>query len=143
MPNPRMAVAHDENFAAYDTFIADGVTLIFDRTVPRGHAAVGRAVSIKSATDNVIELSADAQAILGRLERIEPDGKCVVQVGGYTKLPAGTTPNLVRGGKLVGALLSAARGYVRAPVTATNADVLAARGMVVEATDTTNVGVFL
>ncbi len=143
MANPRMAVAHDENFAAYDTFIADGVTIVFDRTVPRGTSATGRAVSIKSTTDNTVELSADAQPILGRLERVEPDGKCVVQVGGYMKLPAGTTPNLVRGGKLVGALLTAARGYVRAPVAATNADVLAARGMVVETTDATNVGVYL
>lgn len=143
MPNPRMAVAHDENFAAYDTFIADGSTIVFDRTVARGTSAAGRAVGIKSTTDNVIELVADGQAILGRLERVEADGKCVVQIGGYMKLPAGTSPNLARNGKLVGCLLTAARGYVRAPVAATAADVLASRGVVVEITDTTNVGVFL
>jgi len=138
-----MAVAHDENFAAYDTFIVDGSTLVFDRTVPRGTAAAGRAVGIKSTTDNVVELVADGQAILGRIERIEPDGKCVVQVGGYMKLPGGLAAALTRGGKLVGATGTAgARGYVRAAAPATLADVAAARGQVVEVVDPTNVGVF-
>src|SRR6188768_3429478 len=138
MPNPRMAVAHDENFAAYDTFIADGVTIVFDRTVARGSAAAGRAVGIKSTTDNVIELVVDAQAILGRLERVEADGKCVVQVGGYMKLPGGLSATLTRGGKLVGALGTAsAKGYVRAAAPATLADVAAARGYVVEVADAT------
>lgn len=140
MANPRFAIDFTDIKPVDVTYKIDASTILFDRTLANGSAQVGLAVGLKAATSGVVELVADAQAVHGRLERVEPDGMCVVRVGGYAQLPGGTGATLTRGSKIVGALLVAAKGYIRSAVAAESP---AGAHQIVDPTSTTAVWVML
>lgn len=116
-------------------------TIVYSATVANGSASVGLAVSLETA--ETVTLAGDGEAIEGKLVKVESDGKCVVQVGGYMKLPAGTGAALTVGKKIVGDLLSSAEGYIREVNTATAAELGLCRGRIIDAGTTTAVVVHL
>lgn len=112
MANPRKTVAHDENHARYETFKIDNSTITYDATKARGSAQVDLAV--KLSTDDTVALVVADDAIYGRLEKVEADGMCSVQIGGFSKLPAGASATVAIHGRTVGALgPSSAPGYIK------------------------------
>lgn len=116
------------------TFKIDASTITYDATKANGSASVGLAVTMSAA--RTVALVADGEAVMGKLLKVEADGKCAVQVGGYMTLPAGTGASLTLGKKIVGDLLVAAKGYVREVNTATAAELGLARGAIIDAADT-------
>lgn len=144
MANPRKLIDHLGILPGASTFLIDGATITYSASAAGGSAAVGKAVGLVAGTEDTVELVADAQAVLGRLIVVEPDGACVVQIAGVVELAAGNAVTLLRGGSVVGALGPAsARGYVRPPATATPAEVNAARHTVLKIADPARAQVFL
>lgn len=141
MSDPRAAVSFDGIGYEAETFAVDGVTLSYSATAVNGSASVGLACTRSAA--KTVALAADGEAIVGKLIKIESDGFAVVQTGGYMTLPGGTGASLTRGKKIVGALLSSAKGYIREVATATAAELGIARGSIEDATTTTAVVVRL
>jgi hypothetical protein len=121
----RQAIAFDDQRYNAQTFWADAVTIVFDATQPGGAAAtmIGKAVSF-AATADTVQLAADGEAIVGKLLKVEPDGACTVQNAGNTSLPAGTAATNTPGVVQVGALLVAARGYIRNAASGTPAETI-------------------
>lgn len=118
MANPRNVVIHDGIGYRAISLWADGSTITFSASAKDGSAVVGRAVGLVAGTQNTIELVADGQAVLGRLDKVEGDGGCTVQVEGQCYLPAGDSQTLVRDSKIVGALgASSAKGFIRSAVS--------------------------
>lgn len=140
MANPRATLDHSGIGAVNVTFDADNSTILYDDTKPNGSAQVGLAVTLSD--DSTVALAADAEAIVGKLIKVEADLKCVVQVAGYMTLPAGTAAGVTLGKKIVGDLLVAAKGYVR-EVAASDAELAVARGFIVDNDTATAIGVYL
>lgn len=140
MANPRSKVLFNQIDPDRTTYVADGVTIVADKTQPGGSAQVGKAVMLVGPGAGVIALTNDGAFVLGTLEAVDPDGKCVVQTGDYIQVPAAASMSV--GQRMVGALSGGNRGYVRAAVAATLADVAMQRGAVVDATDPLNPWVF-
>lgn len=144
MPNPRKFADRTDNYLPEQTYVIDGVTITYDGAQPNGAAAtmIGKAVSLSA--DGTVQLAADADAVLGKLLRVEPDGMCVVRERGHVTLPGGNGATLTRGVAIVGALGAAsARGYIRIAASATAAEIVKQRGTIVANTDTANVEVLL
>jgi hypothetical protein len=141
MANPRNTVAYDDIGSLTATYLIDNSTITYDVTKVGGSAQVGLAVTISA--NKTVALAADAQSVHGRLQVVEADNKATVQVAGYMKLPGGTSATLTPGTRVVGALLVAAKGYVRSVAAATLAEVVVSRGEIIDATDTANVVVKL
>jgi hypothetical protein len=140
--NPRDIVRHTDNDAHYETYEIDASTITYDATEEGGSAQVGLAVTFSA--DDTVALTADASAVLGKLIRVEPDGKCNVQDGGYTTLPAGSGATTTRGKKIVGALGAGnARGYIRDVATDEAAELGVARGLIVNVATATAIVVKL
>jgi len=121
MPAGRSQVAYDD--IGYDaiTLKADGVSILYDATQPNGIAAAvtGRACTLSAA--DTVALAADAEAVIGKLIKLESTGGVVwatVQNKGMATFGAGTAAATTPGTKIVGALLVAAKGYVRSAVAA-------------------------
>lgn len=133
MSDPREDVVFDEIKATRVTYAHDD-TIVFDATKVGGSEQVGLATTLES--NKTVSLVGDGEAVEGRLESVDPDGFCVVQVGGYQKLKRGTSATLTPGKKIVGDLLGAAEGYVRDVATGTAAELGVARGRVIDATNT-------
>lgn len=118
------------------TLWIDDDTITFDEREEGGSAAVGKAVGI--VLSDTVELVADGDAIYGELVSVAGDGAAVVRKGGPVTLSAGTSHGISAGTRgIVGALLSGAKGYVRAANSAQAAEILAARGVCLNAADTT------
>lgn len=143
MPNPRNVVSFEGIDAVYATYLIDNSTIVYDGTKVGGAAAtmIGKAVTLSAA--GTVALAADGDAIMGRLDLVEADNKATVQTGGYTVLPGGTGASLTRGLKIVGALLSAAKGYIREAASGTAAELDKGKGQIIDASDTTAVVVNL
>jgi len=143
MANPRNVTDTEGIDAVYATFAIDNSTIVYDGTKVGGAATtmLNKAVTFSAAS--TVALAADGDAIVGRLDLVEADNKCSVQVGGYTNLPGGTGATLTRGFKFVGALLSSAKGYIREVASATAAELNKGRGQIVDATDTAAVKILL
>ncbi len=142
MPNPRKTPSRMGNHRDNDTFIADGATILFDRTLPGGATAAILNKAVSLSADGTVQLTADGEAVVGKLLEVEADLRCLVQVGGVMTLPGGLSATVTRGSKIVGATgTAAARGYVRAAASA--GDALLARGQIWSNTDATNLEVFL
>jgi hypothetical protein len=141
MADPRASIDFEGIDGHYTTFAIDGSTITFDVTQPRGAAAtmIDKAVSMSAA--KTVQLAADGDHVIGRLERVESDGFCAVQDGGYTVLPGGTAAALTPGTRFVGALLGGARGYIRNAASGTAAEMNGPGNLIVDATDTTAVKV--
>lgn len=93
------------------TFKADGSDITFDATQPGGSAVVGRAVMLTTGI-GVVRLTGAGSPVLGKLLHVENDGYCAVQIGGVVTLPKGDGTIAV-GDKIVGDVVTAARGYIR------------------------------
>lgn len=134
--NPRDRVRHDENDARYETFKIDNSTITYSASATGGSASVGLAVTFSA--DDTVALTADGNAVVGKLIQVESDNKATVQVDGFMTLPAGSGATTTRGKKIVGALGAAsARGYIREVATATAAELGVARGQIVNVADST------
>lgn len=143
MANPRAVLMHDDIGYRAVTFKIDGVTITYDGAQKGGSTVVGRAVGLVTATANAVELVTTNQGVLGRLDKVEPDGFCTVQVEGQCYLPSATGQALTRGGKIVGGLLAAARGYIKEPDTTSAATLMPARHEVLDIAVTTAISVML
>ena len=139
MANPRTATDYSGINAHYTTYLSDGSTIVYSETAVGGSTAVGKAVSLSA--NRTAKLAADAEHVVGKLILVEPDGKCNVQDGGYCQLPSSGT--VTRGTGIVGALLTAAPGYIRSAVSATAAEAAIAKGEIIDVADTAAVWVNL
>lgn len=141
MADPRATLLHvGDADGRYETFTADGVTITYSATTTGGSASVGLAVSL---VGGVLETAADGEAIIGKLEKVEKDLTCRVQIGGMMTLPGGTGATLTQGARIVGDLLVAAEGYIQAAAAGTAAHHVVSRGFIVDASDTAAVVVYL
>jgi hypothetical protein len=143
MANPRAVLVHDDIGYRAITMKIDGATITYDATKKGGSASVGLAVGAKAATAQTVELVTTNQAVLGKLDKVEPDGFCTVQIEGQCYLPGATSQALANGGKFVGGLLVAARGYIKEPDTTSAATLLPARHEVLDAATATAISVML
>lgn len=127
------------------TYKIDASTITFDATKANGigkAAGTGDAVMLSAA--GTIALTSDAAAVLGKLLKVESDGKATVQEQGYMQLPGGSGATLTVGTKIVGDLGAAAeRGFIRSVAAATLAEVAVAKGEIVDASVATAVWVKL
>ena len=136
LSDPRNAVNNAESGARRKTYKIDNSTIVYDATKAGGAAAtmIGKAVTLSAA--DTVALCADGDAVIGKLILVESDNKCSVQVCGVMTLPGGTAATLTLGSKIVGALLVAAKGYVRSAASGTAAELVKARGYIDNAADT-------
>ncbi len=146
MPNPRDIVDFTglAEPSDYSTFKTDNSTIVYDATKANGAQAtmIGKAVTLSA--DDTVALAADGDAVVGKLIKVEADGKATVQTGGHMTLPGGNAATLTRGLAIVGALGAAsAKGYIRAVNSAVAAELAKARGFIHRNTDTTAVFVKL
>lgn len=141
MADPRNNIRYKGKNVKRDNFWADGVTITFERTEARGTSK--RDLAVKLSGNQTVALVGDGEIVLGQLQEVEPDGLCVVQVGGPVELPAGTGATLTPGNRVVGALLVAAKGYIKDATTGTAAAAAAGRGIVYDATTATAIVVDL
>lgn len=141
MADPRADVKYDGIGAQFVTYKHDD-TIVFAATSTNGSAQVGLAVSLED--DETVTLAGDGEAIEGKLIQVEPDGYCVVQVHGYMTLPGGDSATLTNGAKIVGDLsATSAEGYIRAAASGTAAELILARGRIIDNSTTTAVVVDL
>lgn len=136
LTNPRNTVKFDEiDSDDKATFLYDNSTITYSATAANGSAAVGLAVKFSAA--DTVALATDGSAVIGKLLAVEPDGKCLVQYGGYVTLPGGNGATLTRGKKIVGAVDGSSNpGYIREVATGTAAELGVARGYIQNAADT-------
>jgi len=141
MSDPRAALSYNEIGALFVTYAHDD-TIVYSATAVNGSAQVGLAVTLES--DFTVTLSGDGEAVEGKLIQVEPDGFCVVQVAGYMTLPGGDSATLTNAAKIVGDLGAAsAEGYIRSAASGTAAELVLARGRIIDNTTTTAVVVCL
>lgn len=137
MADPRAAVSHEGVGYHADTYPHDA-TIVFDATLVGGSAQVGLAVTLED--DDLVTLVGDGEGVLGRLEKVESDGFCVVQTGGHMELPGGDGATLTPQSKIVGDLgTGAAEGYIQSAAAGTAAHHVVSRGVIVNAEDPTAV----
>lgn len=141
MSDPRKTVLNDGVEGPNRTRKIDNSTITYDKTKAGGSAQVGLAVTLSA--DDTVALAADGDAVLGELLLVEADNFCTVRENGPVKLPAGTGASLTLGKKIVGALLSSAKGYIREVATGTAAELGKARGYITNNDDTAAVVVEL
>lgn len=143
MADPRATLLHVEDpYAQFQTYTYDNSTITYSATATGGSSKVGLAVTLNSS--GLLETAADGEFVLGKLMRVEPDGTCEVQVGGYCTLPGGNGASLTRGKAIVGALnASSAEGYIREVATGTAAELGRQRGFISDPSTTTAVVVRL
>lgn len=84
------------------TFVIDNSTITFDQTQKNGSAQVGKVVAL-TAVAKTIGLVQTNGEILGRLEKVEPDGAATVNVRGGMDLPTDGTAITIGGGLIGGA----------------------------------------
>lgn len=142
MANPRNLVGFEgiADEADYLTFKYDNSTIAYDSTKARGAAAAMLDKAVTLSADATVALCADGDAVAGKLYRVEPDGKCLVQYKGCLSLPGGASATLTRGNKVVGALGAAsAKGYIRDAASGTAAEIVKGRGLILDKSDLTAV----
>ncbi len=126
------------------TMKIDGVTIVYDATKARGGAAAMLDKAVSLSADDTVQLASDGEAVFGKLIQVESDGFATVQRWGMATLPAGASATVTRGNRVVGALgASSAKGYIRDAAAATAAELVRARGNIVNIADTTAVVVDL
>jgi hypothetical protein len=123
MADPRKTTDYEGIDYIGETFAFDN-TIVFDKTKAGGSVSVGLAVT--ETGNRQVGLVADAQRVLGRLQSVDADGFCTVQTGGGCALPGGTGAALTAGSRIVGALLVAAKGYIRNAAATAAEDLVAA-----------------
>lgn len=113
----------------YRTYKIDNSTIVFDRTKTGGSTQVGLAVTFSA--DDTVALTADGDAVVGKLIKVESDNKATVMTDGTMELAKGDEATVTRGTKIVGALATgSAKGYIRSVNTAVAAELGKARGRI-------------
>lgn len=142
MANPRNTVDFEGIGDLVATFKIDNSTITYSATSANGSASVGLAVTFSA--DDTVALTADGNAVAGKLLGVSADNKARVQVAGFCDLPAGASASVTRGKSIVGALgASSAKGYIREVATGTAAELGVARGRIIRNGTTTAVVVQL
>lgn len=140
-------LSYNDIGALFATFaVNSGGDITYARTSEGQTPEFGRACTLSG--DSEVDLCADAEAVLGRLVKVEKDPTytyvATVQVSGFMALPAGDSATITRGKKIVGDLGAAsAKGYIRDVATGTAAELGVARGIVVDEAAQTAVIVLL
>jgi hypothetical protein len=128
----------------YVTFKIDNSTITYTATAVGGAATTMINMAVMFSTDETVALANDGAAVIGKLVSVESDNYCTVQTGGYCTLPGGDSATLTVGSSIVGALgASSARGYIRSAASGTAAELIKARGFIVNNDTTTAVVVNL
>jgi hypothetical protein len=133
MADPRAAISF-EGIKPVNVTYAHDESIVYSATAVNGSVSVGLAVSL--VDDAEVTLAGDGEPLEGKLIKVEPDGFCVVQESGYMTLPGGTSATLTNGAKIVGDLLVSAEGYIRAAASGTAAELILARGRIIDNSDT-------
>jgi hypothetical protein len=148
MSDPRNKISHRGLVPVGDgdlPFHTDNSTILYDEDEPGGSAQVGLAVTLSA--NNTVALTADGDAFLGELIRVEKDNKATVRTKGVVFPPAGAAATNTRGSKVVGALGpfsgGTSKGYVRSAASGTAAELVKARGMVYDNSDTDAIEIHL
>lgn len=140
MADPRLSVNFDGISPEKITYKHDG-TIVYLATEENGSVSVGLAATLVS-TAKTVGLVGDGEEVEGRIETVYSDGFCVIQTGGAMKLPGGTGAALTHGKKIVGDLLSSAKGYIREAAAAAG-EYVVMRGRIIDSTTTTAIDVVL
>lgn len=144
MPNPRSIISFEDLDVRYRTFDIDNSTITYDATKTFGSDQAGKKLAVTLSGNGIVALAADGDAIIGRLEKVEPDNRCTVAVLGCLGFKKGNAATVTRGTAIVGALgPSSAKGYVRSVNTATAAELGKCRGQIYDIADDNNVVVEL
>jgi len=141
MSDPRLDADIVGKNAEWLTALYDNSTITYLITAAGGSSMVGLAVKLSAA--GTIALTTDGSMVLGRLEKVDSDGYCTVQVGGGMELPSGASASLTVGKAIVGDLDTSAAGYIREAASGTAAELVLARGFIWDAADTAAVQVYL
>jgi hypothetical protein len=145
MANPRNVISHAGVFRQTEKYRIDASTITYDATAEHGspHAGPSDGKAVRLSANDTVALATDGSFVLGKLILVESDGVCTVQVGGYCTLPKGTGATFILGVGVVGAVLSAAPGYVRGAASATAAELALQNGKVHDTAPTNDVWVKL
>jgi hypothetical protein len=141
MADPRLDVSVVGLGANQLTAKIDNSTIVYSATSNGGSASVGLAVNYSAA--GTVQLAGDGEAVIGKLIAVNSDNIATVQYKGGMTLPGGTGASLTLNTAIVGDLLVAAKGYIRKAASGTAAELVLARGMIVDAGTTTAVEVIL
>lgn len=119
-----------EIVTGYKQFYIDQSTITYSANEKNGSAQAGERLAVSLSDDETVQLAADGEAIIGRLEKVEDDQYGVVAQryiavvaveGKRMRFKGGASATLTRGVGIVGDLgASNARGYVRSPVATSN-----------------------
>lgn len=140
MADPRNVVNFESIDANYATFNTDNSTIVYDVTQIDGAAVATIGMAVSLSAGSTVQLTADAQAVIGKLILVESDNKGTVQIEGFQRLPGGLSATLTLGSHVVGATgTAAARGYIRSASGSTAAEIILMQGRIIDATDATNV----
>lgn len=147
MANPRFITGPRDGIGfRAETLKIDGSTLVYHPTAPLGinPTVLGRAVTLVTGSVDTVKLSGAGDTVYGKLDHIEADGSCVVQIEGECKLPAGEGMTLTRGQRIVGATgASSAPGFIQDAGSGSAAAVLSARHTVEDVAVSTAISVYL
>jgi len=151
MADPRLSTSVNGVAPVYASFKIDNSTITYDATKAGGSDQVDLALRLVPGTDQTIELVGDGERVLGKLIKVESDDIATVQMAGGMTLPGGDSATLTIGAPIVGDLgPSSAEGYIRAAATASASptqdevnEARLCRGQITDASDTSNVEVYL
>lgn len=136
MADPRQRVKYRHIDVIRVAFKYDA-SISYDNTKKGGSTSTGLAVTLTA--NDTVGLVADGQLVVGRLDMVRADGICEVQVCGVAIFLPGTAATVTAGSRIVGALLVAAKGYVRQQAVAVLAEVAIGRGYILTNADIDNI----
>lgn len=125
MADPRKIVDNEGIGFRAETYKFDS-SIVYDITKKGGSAQAEAGLAVTINGNGQVGLVADAERVLGKLIGTEQDGFCTVQIEGGCTLPGGTGATLTPGSKIVGALLGAAKGYIRTAAASAAEDAVSA-----------------
>jgi hypothetical protein len=138
--DPRNIVAFESIDANYASFLADGVTIVYDVTQLDGASVTTIGFGVSLSASSTVQLCNDADMVIGRLNIVESDAKAMVQIEGFQRLPGGNGATLTLGTHIVGALgPSSAKGYIRSVNSSVAAELAKQAARIIDVSDTTNV----
>lgn len=140
MTDPRLSTSVDGIAPVFATFKIDNSTIVYSASYAGGSVSVGLAVNLSAA--QTVQLAGSGEMVLGKLIKVEADNIATVQIAGGMTLPGGTAATLTVGGQIMGDLLVAAKGYIQI-VTTDAAGAVVGRGVIIDASTTTAVEVYL
>lgn len=140
MADPRLTTSVVEVQPLFISGLIDDVTITYDEDQAGGSAQVGLAVNL--STHQTWQLAGNNETVGGKLIKVEKDGVCTIQHKGGMTLPGGTAATLTPGSKIMGDLLVAAEGYIQT-ISADAAGAVVGRGIIIDASVTTEVEVIL